>query len=121
MNIYLFEKNKIISFELPAKRIGDFWLKDSEDANMVNISAGEGDWILSPSKNTKIYDAYGNTENIALKIKSYYIVEKGENKFLLYCDYGNDTTFKNYLVRDGSVVSVGSAETASIVIPLSNI
>lgn len=121
MNIYLFENNKIISFELPAKRIGDFWLKDSEEANMVNISAGDGDWVLSPSKNTKIYDAYGNTENIVLKIKSYYIVEKGENKFLLYCDYGNDTTFKNYLVKEGSVVSVGSAETSSIVIPLSNI
>ena len=68
MYIYLFENNKIISFELPAKRLGDFWLKDSENTNMVNISAIEGNWILSPSKNTKIYDAYGNTENIALKV-----------------------------------------------------
>ena len=121
MYIYLFENNKIISFELPAKRLGDFWLKDSENANMVNISAVNGNWILASSKNTKVYDALGNTENIILKIKSYYIVEKNENKFLMYCDYSNDPTYKNYIVKDGSTISIGSAETCNVSIPLSNI
>ena len=121
MYIYLFENNRIINFELPTKRIGDFWLKDSEDANMVNISAVNGDWILSPSKTTKVYDAKGNSDNIVLKIKNYYIVEKSDNRFLLYCDYSNDTTFKNYLINDGTLLTIGSAETSNIYIPLSNI
>ena len=121
MYIYLFENNKIVSFELPAKRLGDFWLKDSESANMVNISAVDGNWILSPSKTTKIYDAFGNTENIVLKVKNYYIVEKGENKFLMYCDYSNDPTYKNYMVKDGSAINIGSDKTCNVCIPLSNI
>ena len=121
MNIYLFENNKIISFSLPAKRIGDFWLKDSENVNMVNISAQNGNWVLAPSKHTKVYDAAGNTENIILKIKSYYIVEKNEQRHLMYCDYSNDPTYKNYMVKEGSAISIGSAQTCNIYIPLSNI
>ena len=96
MNIYLFDSNRIITFSLPAKRIGDFWLRDSQNNNMVNISAIEGEWILSPSKNTKLFDSAGKSENICLKVKNFYIVEKNEEKFLLYCDYSNDTSFKNY-------------------------
>ena len=88
---------------------------------MVNIAAQDDSWILSPSKNTKVYDAYGNTENVVLKIKSYYIVEKNDNKFLLYCDYSNDMSYKNYLVKDGTTIIVGSSVDANICIPLSNI
>ena len=121
MNIYLFENNKIITFSLPAKRIGDFWLKDSEDNNMVNIAAHDGDWILSPSKNTKVFDSVGNSENIKLKIKNFYLVEKDQNKFLMYCDYSNDSTYKNYLVKDNSIVKIGSSPECNICIKLSNI
>ena len=75
MNIYLFDSNRIITFSLPAKRIGNFWLRDSQNNNMVNISAKEGEWILSPSKNTKLFDSAGKSENICLKVKNFYIVE----------------------------------------------
>ena len=74
MNVYLFENNEVITFSLPAKKIGDFWLKDSEGNNMVNISGVQGNWILSPSKTTIISDAAGNTENVVLKVKNYYMV-----------------------------------------------
>ncbi len=121
MNIYLFDSNRIITFSLPAKRIGDFWLRDSQNNNMVNISAKEGEWVLSPSKNTKVFDSAGKSENICLKVKNFYIVEKNEEKFLLYCDYSNDTSFKNYLVKDNTVVKVGSGSDCTINIRMSNI
>ena len=121
MNIYLFENNKIINFSLPAKKIGDFWLKDSEDVNMVNISAQEGNWILAPSKHTKVYDMAGRTENIILKIKTYYIVEKNNEKFLLYCDYSNDTSYNNYMAKEGVPIIIGSGQSCNICIPLSTV
>ncbi|MBQ4634068.1 MAG: type VII secretion protein EssC [Bacilli bacterium] len=121
MNVSLFENNKIVNFELPVKVLGDFWLKDSQGSNMVNISAVNGNWELFPSKNTKIYDANGNTENIILKIRNYYIVEKDNNRFLLFCNYLGDLSFKNFLVKKGVPVTVGSDKNCNICIPLSNI
>ena len=120
MNIYLFDNNEIICFELPAKKIGDFWLKDSEKKNVMNICALDGNWVLSSSKKTKIYDSFGNSENIILKKKNYYVIEKNNEKFLLYCDYCNDTTFKNYSVPEGYTLSIGSDSNCNICIPLSN-
>ena len=85
MNIYLFDNNRIITFSLPAKRIGDFWLRDSQNNNMVNISAQDGNWILAPSKHTKVYDAAGNTENIILKIM--YLIKNLIILILIDMDY----------------------------------
>lgn len=120
MNVYLFENNEVITFSLPAKKIGDFWLKDSEGNNMVNISGVQGNWILSPSKTTIISDAAGNTENIVLKVKNYYMVLYGENKYLMYCDYSNDSTYKNFRVKDGTTLIVGSSYNANLVVTISS-
>ena len=121
MYIYLFDENKIINFELPAKRLGDFWIRDTKKINLVNISANDGKWIISPSKKTKVYDLLGNTENLILKVKNYYIVEKDEKKILMYCDYSNDQSFKSYSVKDGSCINVGSDNTCNIYIPIHNV
>ena len=121
MNVYLFENNKIISFELPSKKIGDFWLKDTNGANMANIFAQDGNWMLAGSRKTKVYDASGNTENIVVKPKKYYIVEKDKQKFLLFCDYNNDTSFKSFFAEPERIITIGSDEKANIYIPLSNI
>ena len=50
MNIYLFDENRIITFELPVKRIGKFWLKDENNKNVVNIYAESGQWRIKPRK-----------------------------------------------------------------------
>ena len=62
----------------------------------------------------------GYIEERAVEIANY-IVEKNDNKFLMYCDYSNDTTYKNYLVKDNSVIKLGSSPECNICIKLSNI
>ena len=57
MNIYLFDENRIITFELPVKRIGNFWLKDENNKNVVNIYAESGQWRLKASKISEITDS----------------------------------------------------------------
>ena len=66
MNLYLFDEERIIIFTLPVKKIGNFWLKDDKDRNLVNIEAKDNSWYLKPSKITKIYDSNNNTENLIL-------------------------------------------------------
>ena len=119
MNLYLFDEERIIIFTLPVKKIGNFWLKDDKDRNLVNISAQNNSWYLKPSKITKIYDSNNNTENLMLQNKTFYLVEKDEKKYILYSDYLSDNSFKNYTVQDNMTIKVGKSTTNQVCIPLS--
>ena len=55
MNLYLFDENKIVSFSLPVKVIGNFWMTNSFGKNIINIDAQDNNWIISGDDNTKIY------------------------------------------------------------------
>ena len=119
MNLYLFDEDRIIIFTLPIKKIGNFWMKDSNDKNVVNIEAKNNEWYLGPSKISKVYDGQGNTENLILKYKAFYLVEKNNKRYILYSDYSNDTTFNNYSIKDNSTIKVGKSALNNICIPLS--
>ena len=54
MNIYLFDEDKTITFSLPLKKIGDFWMTDSDGKNIVNISGQDDNWVLSGSDGTSV-------------------------------------------------------------------
>ncbi|MGM9877836.1 MAG: type VII secretion protein EssC [Bacilli bacterium] len=119
MNLYLFDEERIIIFTLPVKKIGNFWLKDDKDRNLVNISAQNNSWYLKPSKITKIYDSNNNTENLMLQNKTFYLVEKDEKKYILYSDYLSDNSFKNYTAQDKMTIKVGKSTSNQVCIPLS--
>ena len=54
MNLYLFDDESVVLFSLPNTRIGDFWMTDNSNKNIVNIRAKDNEWILSASEQTKI-------------------------------------------------------------------
>ena len=74
MNLYLFDEREIILFTLPDKVIGNFWMKDNDGMNVVNINADSGKWLLSGGNNSKIIRDSGYVDNVILSLKSYYIV-----------------------------------------------
>ncbi len=119
MNVYLFDDDRIIAFALPVKKIGNFWMKDTYNKNVINITVSDNEWIINPGKNVKISDTDGNTENISLRARKYYNVEKNDKKYLLYCDYLTDNTYKNYIIKDNSVIKFGSSAACNISVPIS--
>ncbi len=119
MNLYLFDDDRIIIFTLPMKKVGNFWLKDDRNRNLVNIVAENNRWYIKPSKITKIYDSNNNTNNLILFNKTFYLVEKDSKKYLLYSDYENDNSFNNYTVNDNVVIKVGKSPNNQVCIPLS--
>ena len=119
MNIYLFDNNKLITFELPIKKIGNFWLKDENNKNAVNIFAEDGEWILKPSKISKITDDKGNTENLVLKPKKFYIVAMNNKQYLMMSDYYSDNSFTYFKANNNMVINVGKGENNHVIIPLS--
>jgi len=57
MLVYVINKQKLISFTLPSKIYGNYWIKDTEEANeknIINISEYDGKWAAFSNKNVKI-------------------------------------------------------------------
>ena len=114
MNLYLFDQNEIVIFNLPDKKIGNFWMTDNEGKNVVNISAIDNEWVISGSNNSKII--YGNNyiDNSVLKAKTFYLVEKNSNKYLLFIDNVLDNSFNNYMVNSDVELTIGSNSDCDI-------
>ena len=108
MNLYLFDDESVVLFSLPNTRIGDFWMTDNSNKNIVNIRAKDNEWILSASEQTKIISSQDSKE-IILKAKAYYIVEKNNKKYVLFCDYDTDNSFVSFAVSDQNTVRVGKS------------
>ena len=106
MNLYLFDEDNIITFNLPVKKIGNFWMTDNLGNNIVNISSENNSWIISGSETTNIISPT-NEEKIVLKEKTYYIVVKNKIKYLLFCDTSDDETFEGFQIADGYSLKVG--------------
>lgn len=114
MNIYLFDEEQIITFTLPIKIIGNFWMTDSDNNNIVNICDKDGKWVISGSENT-IIDS-GNIENDEMYLipKKYYVIERNNKKHALYADTLDDETYSAYVVDNERTIKIGKSITNEI-------
>ena len=115
MNLYLFGDDEIIRFALPIKKIGDFWMTDNKNNNIINIKSENNEWIISGSDSVKINNT---SENIILKLKTYYEIVKGDKKYLLYSENIIDNSF-NRFKSTSLKIQVGSSNQCDIILPSS--
>ncbi len=113
MNIYLFDENRVITFNLPYKKIGNFWLTDDNNKNIINIKGENNNWIISGSESSKIISG-SNDEMITLKSKNYYVVEKDNKKYPIFCYDATDNTYSTYNFNDNQVIKVGKSQDNDI-------
>jgi len=107
MNLYLFDEKEIILFTLPDKKIGNFWMVDSNGKNIINIEAKNNDWIVSSAKGIKLINNNAYVDSFKLDLKSYYIIEKDSNRFLLFVNSLIDNTFNNFKYVGSDDIIVG--------------
>ena len=121
MNIYLFDENKIVTFNLPIKKIGNFWITDDKNENVINIKDEDNNWILSGSNNSKII-ASNNQEKFVLREKNYYVIEKNNKRYALFVDGLTDNSFKCFEIEENKVIKFGSdpSNDVSVDIPYFN-
>jgi len=114
VNIYFYDKNKIINFVLPNKKIGNFWLADEEGKNVVNIDGEEGKWVVTGNKNINVL---GNVENgkVVLKENTYFVVSKDSEKKLMFINPANDETFDGYAVTENIPFKLGKGSTCDVI------
>ena len=114
MNIYIFDENKIISFSLPNKKVGNFWITDYENNNLINVSAEMGKWTLSCAKNIKLLSGNDVIDSIELQLKKYYVINKNDKNLLVYTDYLQDNSFSCYEVSEGNTINIGKNNTCTL-------
>ena len=101
MIIYLFNDDRLITFNLPVKKIGDFWITDNNGENIVNISSTDNEWLLSGSENTTITYNGEEVSNIILNTKEYYEIIKDDKKYILFATGMVDFSLNKYDVSNG--------------------
>ena len=114
MNLYLFDEKEIVLFTLPDKIIGNFWMTDEEEKNIVNINAIDNKWIISGGNNSKIIFGNNYVEECDLNLKSFYLVEKNSKKYVLYVDKVIDDTFKSYRFEGNFEIKIGKSTNCDI-------
>ena len=118
MNLYLFDEKEIVLFTLPDKKIGNFWMVDGNGKNVINIEAKDDDWIVTCGNGVKIINGATYIDSFKLSLKSYYVIEKESNKYLLFCDNLIDNSFNTFKYVGNDDVSIGT--NASCVINYGN-
>ena len=101
MIIYLFNDDRLITFNLPVKKIGDFWITDNNGENIVNISSTDNEWLLSGSENTTITYNGEEVSNTILNTKEYYEIIKDDKKYILFATGMVDFSLNKYEVSNG--------------------
>ncbi|MBQ6284714.1 MAG: type VII secretion protein EssC [Bacilli bacterium] len=117
MNLYFFDDESIIMFNLPVKKIGNYWLTDSNGKNVININGEDGKWVATSAENVKII-TQNEDEDTIIEKNCYYLIEKNNRKYVIYSSILNDETFVSYEVLDKETITVGKNESCKISINL---
>lgn len=116
MRIYIFDIDRIISFDLPNKIIGNFWIQNSEGNNLINVYAKNNAWNISSNNDYKINYNNNIVNDVPFEKKKYYFLTKEEKKILFYADDIVDYTFKNYKINSSTNIIISSKEDSDIII-----
>jgi len=120
MNLYLFDDKNVVSFSLTTKIVGNYWMTDSNDKNIINIDAQNDEWIISGNDETKIYFNNSVFSSISLKKNAYYFIEKeGKTYILLATNLVNDT-FKTYKIIENYQVKISNSQDTTIFVNIPN-
>ena len=111
MNLYFLDSDELITFSLPNKTVGNFWMTDNEDKNIVNVSASEGKWILSGSINYKIMMNNVLVESTPLEKNKFYLLQNENTKKILYATDEIDNTFKCLKFKSADTITIGNHNT----------
>lgn len=116
MNLYYFDDDKINVFTLPNKIVGNFWMTDSKERNVVNISANDDKWYITGGNNSKIIVQNAYVDRMLLNNKQYMIIERNGGKNILFVDDVIDNTFLQYKVNSNVEIKLGNNSANDIYI-----
>ncbi len=114
MLVYVISKQKQISFTLPSKIYGNYWIQDidenNNEKNIINISENNGQWVAYSNKTVKIMINDEIVRSAVLEDYQFLFLKvKDEPGYLiLYTCPVNDSTMKRLTVNKDMQITIGS-------------
>jgi len=111
MKIYLYLKNKILTFTIPQKVLGSFSFDENpeEESKLINIEAKGSEWYIYSTPEVSV----GST-NILLESDKYYILKRSGIDYLIYVTKTFDDSFLPYKYNEGLKLNIGNDNSCNI-------
>lgn len=111
MLVYILNKEKLTSFTLPSIISGSYWIKDSNEKNLINISEENGKWKAYSNKNVRILANKETLREVVLNEYQFLILQiKDEvGYYILYTSPVNDLSYKYLEMERDCNFTIGSS------------
>ena len=111
MLVYILNKEKLTSFTLPSIISGSYWIKDSNEKNLINISEENGKWKAYSNKNVRILANKETLKEVVLNEYQFLILQiKDEvGYYILYTSPVNDLSYKYLEMERDCIFTIGSS------------
>lgn len=111
MLVYILNKEKLTSFTLPSIISGSYWIKDSNEKNLINISEENGKWKVYSNKNVRILANKESLKEVVLNEYQFLILQIKDEAgyYILYTSPVNDLSYKYLEMERDSNFTIGSS------------
>ena len=115
MKIFLFYQDRVYHFILPKEVDGSysFEMDDSDLSGLINIEARNGMWIIYSIGGSLLYYDNALVSSAELKDDTFYIVGKGNKKYLLYARDILLDKFTTYVYDNLSLI-IGNTDNCNV-------
>ncbi len=116
MKIYLYLKNKILTFALPQKVSGNFNFDEHsyEESKLINIEAIDSKWYLYSTSDVNIISNGMVLARVALEKDQYYFVKRAGVDYMLFATDAFDASFLPYKYSQDTALTIGNDSSCNI-------
>lgn len=120
MKIYLYLKNKIMSFSLPKKISGSFSFDENteEESKLINIEARDSNWYMYSTTDVSIGRDGSSITGVILEEDNYYILNRFGESYIIYVTNSFDNSFLTYGYKDDINLLIGNDASCNINLPI---
>ena len=129
MQIIIMKKEKLYKHPFPNEFISNYWLKDTDEygnpRDLIMMEKQANSWVLISNDICKLYNNNLEIPKIALNMNQTYLVKimgkRNNTNALIYVYNENDATYNSYQVLSDGEYTIGSSNSANIIMNANSI
>lgn len=116
MKVYLYLKNKVLTFLIPQKVSGSFSFDENseEDSKLINIEAKNQEWYIYSTTDVDVIANGKKVPELPLKEENYYILKRNNLEYLIYVTTIFDNSFTAYQYNQNINLVIGNSPQCNI-------
>ncbi len=119
MIIYFINANKIYTYKLPLKIVGNYILNDYDSngikRNLVSVSVQDGSWIMHDNDEVKIISNNSYVSSMKIELFSFYeLVAYGTERIFMYVMPYYDSSFVAKYMADNTSITIGKSSNSDV-------